>query len=175
MRYLLAIAFLLLTGSSFGQSDTILKYTEIIQIDGINQQSLYQRARLWANDVFKNSKNVIQIDDKETGEIAGKATFDALFSWNALGKRTATTTVNFKFQIIVKDGKYKYIFTDLTENGYYGYLLTSAKENPYKIKGVSKNNADMIWTSLKESSEYKMIELVSSLKDAMQKKSEAEF
>ena len=175
MKNLLVLIFLVFTGNCFGQSDTTLKYTEVVQTEGVSKQSLYQRARSWTNDVFKNSKNVIQIDDKETGEIAGKAIFDATISWNVLGKRTTETTVNFKFQIIVKEGKYKYIFTDFTENNYYGYLLTSAKDNPYKTKGVGKKNLDMIWVSLKESTEYKISGLVSSLKNATRKKSEADF
>ena len=166
---------LLFTANCFAQTDTTLKYTEVVQIEGISKQSLYQRARSWANDVFKSSKNVIQIDDKETGEIAGKAIFNATISWNALGKRTAETPVNFKFQIIVKEGKYKYIFTDFNETAYYGYLLTSAKDNPYKTKGVGKKNMDMIWVSLQESTEYKIGSLVSSLKKAMQEKGETEF
>ena len=128
MKQIFAIALLFFSCKSYGQLDTTLKYSEVIQVDSMNKLTLYQRARAWTNDVFKSSKNVIQIDDKETGEIAGKAIFDATISWNALGKRTATTTVNFKFQILVKDGRYKYIFTDFTEDGYYGYLLTSAKK-----------------------------------------------
>lgn len=174
MRNLLVAIFLLFIGNCFGQSDTTLKYTEVVQIDSISKQELYQRARSWTNDVFNNSKNVIQINDKETGEIAGKAIFNATFSWNALGKRTTETTVNFKFQITVKDGKYKYVFTNLTD-GYYGYLLTSAKENPYQTKGISKKNLDVIWVSLKESSEYKMIGLINTLKKAMQRKSDTDF
>lgn len=174
MRNLSVIVFLFLAGNCFSQSDTALKYSEVIQVEGISKQELYQRARSWANDAFKSSKNVMQIDDKETGEIAGKALFDATISWYALGKRSAATTVNFKFQIIMKDGKYKYIFSDLTDN-YYHYLLTSAKENPYQTEGMGKKNLDMIWVSLKESSEPKMINLVNSLKKAMQKKSESDF
>lgn len=175
MKAILLFLSLIGTINCFCQVDSVLKYTEVVQVNGINKETLYQRARSWANDIFKSSKSVIQIDDKETGEIAGKAAFIASFSWNALGKRTSTTTVNFKFQIISKDGKYKYIFSDFTESGYYDYLLTSAKENPYKTAGVSKKNLDLIWSSLKESSEYKTMELINSLKLAMQKKSDAEF
>ena len=127
MKTLLLFFLLLIAANSFAQTDTTLKYTEIIQVEGLSKQVLYQRARSWTNDVFKSSKDVIQIEDKENGEIAGKAVFAATISWNALGKRTAETTVNFKFQVIVKDGKYKYILTDFIEDGYYDYLLTSTK------------------------------------------------
>ena len=175
MKQIFVIVLLFFYCKSYGQFDTTLKYTEVIQVDSMNKLTLYQRARAWTNDAFKSSKNVIQIDDKETGEIAGKAIYDATISWNALGKRTATTTVNFKFQILVKDGRYKYIFTDFTEEGYYGYLLTSAKENPNTTKSVSKKNLDMIWDSLKESTEYKMTGLINSLKKAMQSKSDTDF
>ena len=175
MKYFLLFLFLITVKISFCQSDTTLTYTDIVQVEGINKQSLYERARSWANDVFKSSKDVIQINDKEIGEIAGKATFNASFSWNALGKRTATTDIDFKFEIIVKEGKYKYVFTDLTEDGYYGYLLTSAQECPYKTKGQSKSNSNMVWTSLKESSDNTMHELINSLKKAMQSKSDTDF
>ena len=175
MKQIFAITLIFFFYKSNGQSDTTLKYSEVIQLDSINKITFYQRARSWTNDAFKNIKNVIQIDDKETGEIAGKGTFDAIITWNALGKRTATTTVNFKFQILVKDGRYKYIFTDFTEKGFYGYLLTSAKENPYTTKGVGKKNLDMIWVSLKESTENTMTILINSLKNTMKSKSESDF
>ncbi len=162
MKKTFVIVLLICAIKSHSQTDTTLKYTEIIKVDSVNKQALYQRARAWANDIFRSSKNVLQIDDKENGEIAGNAKLDATITWNALGKRTAITSVNFKFQIIVKDGKYKYVFTDFTEDGYYGYLLTSANENPYNTKMVSKKNLNLIWTSLKASTDYKIISLINN-------------
>jgi hypothetical protein len=73
MKLLMTFLFIGLTTFCVGQTDTTLKYSEVIQVDGINKEVLYLRAKSWANDVFSNSKNVIQIDDKEDGEIEGKA------------------------------------------------------------------------------------------------------
>ena len=58
MRTLLLSFCLLIAANSFAQTDTTLKYTEVIQIEGLSKQVLYQRARSWTNDVFKVCKNV---------------------------------------------------------------------------------------------------------------------
>lgn len=63
--------------SCFGQSDSTLKFSEVVQMNNLNKLALYQRSRGWINDVFRSSKNVIQIDDKETREIAGNGALTA--------------------------------------------------------------------------------------------------
>ena len=47
-------------------------YTEVVHVDSVSKNELYARAKLWLVDTYKSSINVIQLEDKENGEIIGK-------------------------------------------------------------------------------------------------------
>lgn len=53
-----------------------ITYSEIIKVDSVKSQELYIRAKVWFVHSFVSAKNVIQLDDKESGKIIGKGLFD---------------------------------------------------------------------------------------------------
>lgn len=72
-----------------------------------NSAEIYNRAKLWVANTFRNSKNVIQIDDKESGTIVGKGNFDVV--------QTMTSyIVRFTFKIDARDSKYRIQFYDIS-------------------------------------------------------------
>lgn len=93
-----------------------ITYSEVIQLDkSLSKDELFGRAKTCFVNVFKDSKEVIQNEDKENGTITGKGNFRVCAK--ALGSDVEGGNINFTLIISVKDGKYKYIITDLNHEG----------------------------------------------------------
>lgn len=80
-------------------------YENIVDVDSVLKDQLFERARMWAVDVFNNAKSVLQIADKETGQLSGKGIFNL---------QTNYRPVDFTFNIQFKDHKYRVQFYDFT-------------------------------------------------------------
>lgn len=115
------IVSILLTASlnGFGQKmlldvlplkNGIVFYSDVIEVDSIDKDELYKRAKRWFVESYKDANKVIQLDDKDSGEIIGKGSFDAL--WNATFVASHVVNVGHTVKIQVKDGKYRYEITD---------------------------------------------------------------
>jgi len=113
---ILLLIFSSLTFSIFGQNklldilpiqDGIVTYTGIVQVDSISKNTLYLRAKQWFVKTYKSAKDVIQLDDKENGEITGKGNFQISYY-------TRDSYINHTVSIYVKEGRYKYIITQFT-------------------------------------------------------------
>ncbi len=115
MKSILTTAiFLCIMLSTYGQeklleilpiSEGIVTYTSVIQVDGVNKEELYTRAKKWFATTYKSAKDVIQLDDKENGEIIGKGNFNISYY-------TRNPIINHTISISIKDGKFKYKITD---------------------------------------------------------------
>lgn len=159
--------------NSFAQKDSIIKYSGIVVIEGATKEQLYQRARSWFNDAFKSSKDVIQIQDKETGEIAGKGIIKSSITVRMFGSHDYEAPFSFSMKVFVKDGKFKYDITNF-DNYEFGTnrvsplgVLTSSTECPVKWPGYSQKRMDEVWASAKQNIEPKVTSLISSLKKSM--------
>lgn len=85
MKFFLTIfATLLLTINANAQKETpnlpidsvtkMITYTEVVNVDtSLSKLELYSRAKEWFAKAYNSSQNVIQIEDKESGKIVGKA------------------------------------------------------------------------------------------------------
>jgi hypothetical protein len=103
------IALCLITGSAFAQlpidADTRkFTYSEVVEISG-SQAELYARAREWFVHAYTNADDVIQMDEKESGQIIGKGKFSVYLSMN-------TRYIRHTVTIQVKDNKYRYTITN---------------------------------------------------------------
>lgn len=132
----------------FGQKELPVKEGKVIYeyIDSSLSNTgtdLYNRSKLWAAEAFKNSRQVIQVDEKETGLIMGKGNFTF----------TQTMTdyiVRFSFRINVKDGKYRIQFYDITsqQDTQLGRELTAEKLNEKSGSGKIKDKINSRFNSL---------------------------
>ena len=82
-------------------------YTGVVQVDSVNKNTLYTRAKKWFVDTYKSAKDVIQLDDKENGEIIGKGSFK-------INYYTRDPSISHTISIFVKDGRYKYVITSFS-------------------------------------------------------------
>ncbi len=131
-----------------------------MQVANVSKDELFQRARSWFNDAFKSSKDVLQIQDKETGELSGKGNISGTMAFKAFGSHLSSILVSFSMKILVKDGRYKYEAANFvhfkTGDSGEGYgILTSSNKNPNKYPMVSQKKLDDAWLSVKQSVESK--------------------
>lgn len=115
MKILFALTYVAISIAAFSQKplpeiEGKVVYTEVVNVDSASAGVLYQRAKLFFAKMYNSSKDVVQVDDKENGLIVGKGFFSLTFegvisSWQA--------EVDHTISVRVKEGKYKYEFTDL--------------------------------------------------------------
>jgi len=158
---------------SYCQLKTPINFTNVVQVDSADKAELFARARSWFNTTFKSSKDVLNISDKETGELAGKG-LTQFYSNSGLGASAVKGVLHFSVTIQVKDGRYKYIITNFTHeshgpptNSYDFGLITEDEACPYNIPMTPKKWRNKVWAELQESSNKEAELLISSLKIAM--------
>ena len=129
MKSLLTVLVVsLLSVVTFAQKETpnlpidsttkMITYTEVVHVDtSINKLESYSRAREWFAKQYKSSTNVIQMDDKESGKIVGKALMQVYH--RALGSNHPSGYINYTISIYLKDGRYKYEITNFYHTGQY--------------------------------------------------------
>lgn len=149
-----------LSGQSFCQSTvTTVTYSEVIQMDSISKNELFNRARMAFVTIFKSSKDVIQLEDKENGKIIGKA----VFNYNPtifIGNMLTRGIVRYSVTIQVKDGRYKYEITDFrhttdkpTSDMSMG-LLTTSLEAPEGMRPYERRWASNVWEDIKSQAKH---------------------
>lgn len=130
------------------------------------------------NENFKSSKHVLQIEDKETGELAGKGTMEVQFIIKYLGERSYPSDVDFKMNVWVKDGRYKYQITDFIAKSNdkqslnFG-LITTSDETDYRSVLMNQKKLNESYLSLKGGVEQQAQLLINSLKTKMAQESNA--
>lgn len=180
MKPLILFALVLLSIPSYCQ-DSAISFSEIVQIDNVSQSDLFNRARMWVNDNFKSGKDVIQISDKEAGQITGTGKLQADYTYHGLANKIYHAVYTFSFKILVKDWKYKCIFEDFNNTGFVGYenmgglgLITSDTICHVKWPTSSRKQMNLILKSAKDNLTTRVNLLIASLKDSMNKKTAAE-
>jgi len=115
---------LLSVSISFGQNESTklpidpetnkITYSEVVLVDSITtKQELYLNAKEWFVHAFNSAQNVIQFDDKESGKIIGKGLISVGSTLGPVKSSDNLGVVSFVVEIQLKNGKYRYNFTDL--------------------------------------------------------------
>lgn len=151
-----------------------LTFTEVINVDSTRTKNeLFDAARTWYNVSFKDSKEVLQIIDKETGELSGKGII--IYNSNIyVGSAITKGYISYTTSIFVKDGKYKYEFSNFihTANGSASFgLITNELDPNFKCFDCwGRTWKENVFNDMKNQIENRIIPLISSLKEAMNKK-----
>jgi len=155
-----------------------LTYTEVVQVDSISQNELYNRAKLWFATIYNSSNDVIQVDNKEGGEFIGKAILKYIPNIHS-GNEQTKGNIKYTIKIFVKEGRYKYIITDFIHDPYGNHfgkssmgLITTEKDCP-KPKPMAKGWSNKVWADIKTQIETNMISLIANLKESMSKTTES--
>ena len=159
-------------------SGSPITYTEVIKVDSnVSSKELYIRARTWFAETYRSAKDVIQMDDKESGILVGKGNFKYTSSV-FMGSEGTKGWVRYTITISVKDGRYKYEITNfnhegnpLNSGGDFSFgLLTTSEECPYKVGSMSsKGWRDKVWKDIKQKLGSYAESIITALKNAMTK------
>ncbi len=177
VTFLGVVLLMTLSFNTYGQ--TALNYSEVIKVDSISKDELYNRAKIWFAIACNSSKDILQMDNKEEGQIIGKAKM----SYNPTILNASGRTygiINYTIKLYLKDGRYKYEITDFihvpTGNSSYGNLpfdlITTDVNSPIQHKGQYKSWNDKVWNDIKNQISDKITPLIESLKKSMLKKAE---
>ncbi|GGG05631.1 hypothetical protein GCM10011323_07940 [Pontibacter amylolyticus] len=153
-----------------------LTYSEVIEIPIVDKDKLFIRGREWFNENFKSSRNVLQIEDKETGELAGKGIMSIKTSYRSLGDRPYHADVSFTMNVWVKDGKYKYEISNFEAGGtqqVYRGPITTSNDLKAQMIGLSKEKANDAYLKLKKEVDKEANLMIASLKKKMAQESNA--
>lgn len=150
-----------------------LEYSEIITVEGKTKADLFAAARSWFVDTFRDSKNVIEVNDEGRGELTAKATYE--YRAAAFIAQTLTSGwVTYRVSIYVKDGKAKIEVGRFIHEGTdaplakainYG-LITDARFPP-KLKGMTDGASAKNWALLQSQSKAEADRLIKSATAAL--------
>jgi hypothetical protein len=149
-----------------------ITYSEVVYVDSsASKLELYSRSREWFAKTYNSSNDVIQMEDKESGKVIGKALMGV--SHKALGRFYDAGYINYTISIQSKEGRYKYEITDFHHTG---QLFSNGNRVPdygpcenminTKDKTAGVSNQKM-YSYLLSQLDAKMKELIESLKNHM--------
>lgn len=158
--------------------DDRIEYSEVVQLEGATKDQLYNAARLWYANYFRDSKEVLELDDREGGILVGTG-------WGDIYANIGITTVKNKFwrtvKIQVKEGRYKYTIGSLDLETYADQYSDSVKFSledspistyPEKMKG--KAQMRKVQKQFKEEIIADLQGMCNSIKSALNQSSKAD-
>lgn len=111
--------------------DSLLTFSKILSFDSTSQNMIFDRTLIWCSKSFNDSKNAINVKERESGIISGKAYFDC--PYYILNKRVSKDSIispyynsyQFDWLIEIKNNKLRfsishlYCYTVVAANAYY--------------------------------------------------------
>lgn len=89
----------------------LFTYKEVVLVEG-NKSDLFNRAIAWVNKQYKNPTEATKVRDPQTGVIDILHRIEVYN--NDKGSRLLAGVVDYSLKIELKDGRYRYIITNLT-------------------------------------------------------------
>lgn len=142
----------------------LITYQGVVEVPGVNKIELYRRAYEWVAKTYRSANDVIQMQDKDAGQLVAKGLI------RVYSKSRDVGVVRHTLTIYVKDGRYKHIMTNLAHessgqlNTYSGGPLeqTEARLYPAGAFGGKKT-----WADIKQDANRKAYSLAADLKSSM--------
>jgi len=147
-----------------------VEYSEVVNVDSVSADELYNRAKLFIADMFVSARSVIQHDDAANKQILDKGNISADYSWNPLSNCPAH--VDFTFTIFFKDNKYKYSLKPQNHVFEPACKLTGGGGNlaGEKPECGTFNMPKLFWNDIKLKADSDFKKFIESLKVGMKTK-----
>lgn len=151
-----------------------ISYSEVIEIEGVTKDELYKRAKSWFVTGTGASKLSLELEDEETGKLSGKVNA-SVSSKNPPAGMFEVGVITNTVTLLVKDGRYKYIFTDfIHESGGLDKVISSGplEQKKTTAKAITGNMPTQYqWNQIKKETDKRILSQVESLKKALGSKS----
>lgn len=155
--------------------DFNINFNDVVEVDSVPSDELYSRAREWFVDTYKSADDVLQMEDKESGKLLGKAYTDIYVL--SIGMRIKIK-MYYTIKVFTKEGRYKYQVTDIHYQGYPSQYSSNPPKTPaekmikddnlYKPNGKPRK----VIKTYKEETIKSINNLVANLSKVMDKPSE---
>lgn len=147
-----------------------IAYQGVVQVPGVSQADLYARAVAWINQTYTADKELVQ--NPSTGELMlkGARPVSVRHEYAGVLRPSYAGVVRHTLTVYVKDGRYKYIFTDLahdalgTRNMQSGGPLEQSKANLFGYVGLGSQKT---WLDMKHDATRDVRHLATALQEAM--------
>jgi hypothetical protein len=175
-RLFISCLILLITINSEAQqqADIPLTYSRILTLDSITKSDIYDRALVWCSKAFVDSKSAINVKDKESGIIGGKAIFDSYFKIPRKKDSVMSTSYTnylFDWLIEIKEAKVRISLSNILVKEFSGdYPVTINGKPPIKFAFTSDEKNKMYWDLAKQGFIKNIDSLVNSLQADIIKK-----
>lgn len=93
------------------EKDGKVIYEQVDSVPGVLKTELYSRAKIWLVKEFNSSKAVIELDDKDAGQIIGKGSFKYVYT---VMLTTGYWRCSFTLQIDCRDNKARIKIYDIS-------------------------------------------------------------
>lgn len=97
------------------EQTNLITYKEVVTQSGTKDE-LYNRSMQWIKETYINPSGVTKISNKGEGKIIGMSAFK-LYSLDKKGTKVPGGSVGYTFIIELKDGRYRYSFTEFNLTG----------------------------------------------------------
>ncbi len=151
-----------------------ITYTDVVHTDStLLTADLFTIARIWFAETFRTSGSVIQMEDKQSGVLIGKANIP--LSYKSLIGEHELQSVLFTFSLYFKNGRYKYEVTDFIYQQQTPSPLIEIKDIPFeyiyfnKDLGARKYNKKTRESFINQL-DTQIIAILNDLKTSMKKK-----
>jgi hypothetical protein len=145
----------------------LITYQGVVEVPGVSKADLYTRAHGWVATAYRSANTVIQMQDKEAGQLVVKGL--TRVTLRSLGLNADAGAVRHTLTIYVKDGRYKYVLTDLTHDGagvpniYAAGPLEREEGKIYSLGSATKKQ----WADIKRQANQDAYRLIADLQSAM--------
>jgi hypothetical protein len=112
-----------------------VEFQNTYDLEGKSQEELYSITKVWLSEMFKNSKNVIEVDEKDSGIISGNG--NNSFTSGSLLLGLTTETLYFSFKCQIKDGRFRLTLNNFELNNQY--VGRYGVEGQFTDKSIKKN------------------------------------
>lgn len=120
----------------------LITYTGVVEQEESSSDSLYTRAKNWANKLFaanqKDPKLLYDID-KKNQKLVINGVLNA-YSYANKYTKTPIGTYQFKLTLLIKEGRYKYIITNLVHEGQRPSSGAAAQRNYFEYYYTTTTN-----------------------------------
>lgn len=148
-----------------------LTFDGVINVDGASKTELFNRAKLWFINAFVDSKEVLQMENFDEGQLIGKGSIPFSQSF-LMGSDLTRGSIKFTIKLFFRDGRYKYVITDFSNEPYYPKYknmfgtISTDYYCPYKTDGNQKWS-NRVWWELKSTIYDRIPSAISNLDSEM--------
>lgn len=117
MKPILLFTLIAIAQLTYAQRDTALVFSDVISVDSVTSDELFLRARTWFAKTYKSSSDVLEVNDKQSGELSGNAAITYNYESFMAPDRTLSGFVRYQISVFVKDGRYRYELSNFRHEG----------------------------------------------------------